>query len=247
MQIAARDAFSGKAEISAKSYVQNGLVAMWDGIENAGWGVHDGSFVGMRNLTGYGCDLDNPSNAIMSNDGLATASGATAFKVKSTESAEKIIARFINAAKAYTFEIVGRGFAKNNGVEQSVTVGITGHRMTFWKTSAYGLGSINVDGGSYFFAPGGWITNGSLGEGFASHSRVCTKTMYRTYINAILKQTSDSSGASFSYTTEIYTRGRVMEFNSCEKIHRISIYDRALTAEETAHNYEIDKARFNLE
>lgn len=26
---------------TARDYVQNGLVAMWDGIENAGWGVHD--------------------------------------------------------------------------------------------------------------------------------------------------------------------------------------------------------------
>ena len=231
--------------LSAKSYVQDGLVAMWDGIENAGWGVHDGSFVGMCNLTGYGCDLDNPSNAIMSNDGLAVASGATTFKVKSTEGAEKIITRFINESKAYTFEIVGRGFAKNSNVLQLVSNGVTGHYMTFFQSSAYGRGSINSSG-SYFFAPGGWITNGSLGEGFASHSRVCTKTMYRIYINAILKQTSDSSGASFSYTTEIYTRGRVMEFNSCEKIHRISIYDRALTADEIAHNYAVDKTRFNL-
>lgn len=28
-------------DLTAKSYVQNGLLAMWDGIENAGFGVHD--------------------------------------------------------------------------------------------------------------------------------------------------------------------------------------------------------------
>lgn len=26
--------------LSARNYVQDGLVAMWDGIENAGYGVH---------------------------------------------------------------------------------------------------------------------------------------------------------------------------------------------------------------
>ena len=26
---------------TAKDYVQDGLIAMWDGVENAGWGVHD--------------------------------------------------------------------------------------------------------------------------------------------------------------------------------------------------------------
>lgn len=28
-------------DLTTKSYVQNGLLAMWDGIENAGFGVHD--------------------------------------------------------------------------------------------------------------------------------------------------------------------------------------------------------------
>lgn len=245
MLIGMRNGILVDGELSAKSYIQDGLVAMWDGIENAGWGVHDGSFVGMCNLTGYGCDLDNPSNAIMSNDGLATASGATAFTVKSTEGAEKIITRFINASKAYTFEIVGRGFAKNHNVTQNVPLGLSGHAISFYTSSAYGRGSI-ISNGSSFFAPSGWITNGSLGEGFASHSRAVTTTMYRIYINAILKQTSDISGASFSYTTAGYTQGRVMEFNSCDKIHRISIYDRVLTAEKVDHNNDVDKARFNL-
>lgn len=30
----------GRRGLSAKSYVQDGLIAMWDGIENAGWGRH---------------------------------------------------------------------------------------------------------------------------------------------------------------------------------------------------------------
>ena len=32
----------GPVPLPAKAYVQSGLIAMWDGIENAGWGVHDG-------------------------------------------------------------------------------------------------------------------------------------------------------------------------------------------------------------
>ena len=39
---------------TARDYVQDGLVAMWDGIENAGWGVHDTTIVGRRNLIGNG-------------------------------------------------------------------------------------------------------------------------------------------------------------------------------------------------
>ena len=34
-------AFADAAGPTARCYVQNGLIAQWDGIENAGWGVHD--------------------------------------------------------------------------------------------------------------------------------------------------------------------------------------------------------------
>ena len=43
--------------ITAKSYVQDGLIAMWDGIENAGWGVHDMNATMWKDLTGNGRDL----------------------------------------------------------------------------------------------------------------------------------------------------------------------------------------------
>lgn len=49
--------FSGGAKLSAKSYVQDGLVAMWDGIENAGWGVHDAAATTWADLTGNGYNL----------------------------------------------------------------------------------------------------------------------------------------------------------------------------------------------
>ena len=41
MSIASRQALWTSSSPTAKNYVQDGLVAMWDGIENAGWGVHD--------------------------------------------------------------------------------------------------------------------------------------------------------------------------------------------------------------
>lgn len=41
---------------TARDYVQNGLIAMWDGIENAGWGVHDAAATVWADLVG-GYDL----------------------------------------------------------------------------------------------------------------------------------------------------------------------------------------------
>ena len=42
---------------TARDYVQDGLIAMWDGIENAGWGVHDPNATTWKDLTGNGNDL----------------------------------------------------------------------------------------------------------------------------------------------------------------------------------------------
>ena len=54
MQIAARQSFltgrAGPSTPTARDYVQDGLVAMWDGIENAGWGVHDANATVWTNL-----------------------------------------------------------------------------------------------------------------------------------------------------------------------------------------------------
>ena len=57
MSIAARNAMLAGGDISAKSYVQDGLIAMWDGIENAGWGAHDANATTWVDLSGNGYDF----------------------------------------------------------------------------------------------------------------------------------------------------------------------------------------------
>ena len=37
---------------TAKLYIQDGLVALWDGIENAGWGIHNPDAMMWKNLLG---------------------------------------------------------------------------------------------------------------------------------------------------------------------------------------------------
>lgn len=46
---------------TAKDYIQNGLVAMWDGIENVGWGQHDSNATVWKDLVGE-------SDGTLSND-----------------------------------------------------------------------------------------------------------------------------------------------------------------------------------
>ena len=56
MLIAGRSASAVDMKLTAKSYVQNGLMAMWDGIENVGWGRHSNSTTTWVDLAGNGYD-----------------------------------------------------------------------------------------------------------------------------------------------------------------------------------------------
>ena len=48
---------SGGGVPTARDYVQDGLVAMWDGIENAGWGKHSSDMI-LNDLLGGGAHID---------------------------------------------------------------------------------------------------------------------------------------------------------------------------------------------
>ena len=50
--LAVMAAFSAGAAVASRSYVQRGLVAQYDGIDNADTGSHDSSATTWKNLTG---------------------------------------------------------------------------------------------------------------------------------------------------------------------------------------------------
>lgn len=50
-------AWRGGGKPTARDYAQDGLVAMWDGIENAGFGVHDTNATVWKDLSGNGFDF----------------------------------------------------------------------------------------------------------------------------------------------------------------------------------------------
>ena len=63
---------SGGIVPTARDYVQDGLIAMWDGIENAGWGVHDSSATTWKDLVG-GNDLVLQNTAHFDENSLVSA------------------------------------------------------------------------------------------------------------------------------------------------------------------------------
>lgn len=52
MLLGARFGMLDSGRKTARDYVQDGLIVMWDGIENAGWGVHDAAATNWLDLVG---------------------------------------------------------------------------------------------------------------------------------------------------------------------------------------------------
>lgn len=96
-----------KSGYTAKDYSQDGLIAMWDGIENAGWGVHDPNATVWKDLTGNGYDL-SVGSAVFGDDNLSCASGYASFAEKIASSFVEIVCEGISSGVV----LCGVGVAK---------------------------------------------------------------------------------------------------------------------------------------
>ena len=217
---------AGKRKPTAKDYVQNGLVAMWDGIENAGWGVHDASATTWKNLAGNDYNLDVVNGATFGDDHIICnqTNKPVATSSQHIPSVNNVFVEFVfdkTTTATYAFALYtslnygiiafkqnGVVFASNGGTSRSIDLGgntFTGSISFDYNTVKKYKNGQEVESGSYNESWGGIQDNIAVGGRLNSSSSVF--------------------------------RG---------KIYAIRIYSRALTAEEVARNYAIDKARFHL-
>jgi len=88
--------------VPASTYVQDGLIAMWDAIENVGWGMHDSNATIWKDLIGSN-DLLCPSksNGYFSRDGWhQIVAGDTVWLMPTSISP----CRFLDGATVFTME-----------------------------------------------------------------------------------------------------------------------------------------------
>lgn len=222
-------------EYTAKDYVQNGLVAMWDGKENAGWGVHDPSATVWKDLVGE-IDVTANRTPTWKSDAFA-GDGETYFTTNSTVPAHTIL------NGGFTVELGARptGNRRSNG--GLIGIGTNSEYRTFWmweKSRNYNifLGAIQTAQ-----IPG---THPDTSPDIAtSWQAVFDGSTLRLLANSIeCINRSAQTTAQQEYGTNI---GKIGSFGSTgSDILFARLYSRALTAEEIKHNYEIDKARFGL-
>lgn len=250
MLLGARQFFEkrGKSAPTARDYVQSGLVAMWDGIENAGWGVHDPNATTWKDLVS-----GTQSVTLQSTEEITENSVITTSRDFTLIDDVELVA---NGIDTLTIQRVAGELAQSAYNNAAGAVMFCAARFG-WCMYFRHVPSTNENG--YGYGPMGYSFApyfGSFGKGYYSPGSTYGLNSRTMIVGA---NNNPVSGYEGTYQLPAYgtglvwggtstdvsakisasTSGRVM--NSC-----IRIYNRALTAAEIAANYAIDKSRFNL-
>ena len=216
---------SGGGVPTAKSYVQDGLIAMWDGIENAGWGIHDSSATKWKDLVG-----DN--DLILKN--------TAHFDENSLVSADKNkLTALCSARLPYaSIEVCGFSDASRNA-SSLVCFGnsVDGNRMF-----SCGPSSIQTYNGNYM------LTLTTPVDPKCTWAGVHDGNRHDAYARGELAKGTIKINNWYSKRSLFGLSGSDLyaSWTFVGSYYSVRLYSRALTAEEIAANYAIDKARFNL-
>ena len=230
--------------LSAKSYVQDGLIALWDGIENAGWGVHNNSAVVWKDLIGVR-DFSLNTNE----QGRASFTHNAFYMAKVADNNKWAAYSHTGTMTAYrTAEIVAQ---TTYGNFDWLNVGA--------KTRGFYIGSPSTSNDTFLQAGTGTPYH-SL-KNFNIDSPFCFSVVYDNnniqasypismFYNGIEQEMSNTGYTSYVQNTEGITLGgryvNVADYGGCGYTFCIRIYNRQLSSSEIAHNHNVDKIRFNL-
>jgi len=223
---------TGKRTPTAKGYVQSGLVAMWDGIENAGWGTHDASATAWKDLVG---NCDGTSHNVSFGDDHAIFNGTSSrFDLASQTpfgSTNLQIEAVIQLATPYQASTV----VNAGGNMPCFTISTSAQKIVTYAQPTgnplYPLWPLDITKAS------------SLSVAYQN------KTSNAAYQDAVAKIQDGFGGViDDSSVAKIGARLRGGQYGQYFKgrIYCLRVYSRALTADEIAANYAIDKARFGL-
>lgn len=230
----------GAGAPSAKSYVQDGLVCLWDGIENVGYGVHDGAATEWVDLVG-GADFTLTENGSFDESSFVC-SGISAK------------GDGISLGLGYTIECVTYNY---NRAGYFCAFNLDRIRLrksfVFYRTYCHLTG-----GGSQYGTPpvsvGAHSWSAVVGEPLlpsSNHLRMFTAYFIDGQMSDEY-ETGNWGGkwASTDYSDFASIGG--LNLNGSDiwpftgRIHSIRLYNRALTPSEVAVNYAIDAARFGI-
>ena len=212
---------------TAKDYIQDGLIAMWDGIENAGWGVHDSAAATWVDLAG-GLDLTMLVNGRWGSN-CVVANGAVLAKRTCSLLMSSLVCCEVVVSQGTANKMQGTVVWFDNGKKKDQKYFCMENEMVYSKYGnyAFNLGRAN----SYSL---NWNNIVCYGDGV-----LLGRVSHEYNPDAVGGEIVIGSRAVFMGSYGFYLSSGI-------KIHSIRIYNRTLTYDEIAHNYDIDKERFGL-
>ena len=243
-------ALSASAALSARSYISDGLIAHWDGLENVSYGgAHDNGATTWTELTGNGPNIAKPSGSQFVDAGLQTAraNGTTI----AAANAKKILGAFASAN--YTAEVAFNQASTTPNASVGYKTKIC--TMLLFGYSKYFLGTFNdtqmgmsPNNGGYeggFNSGSAYLTTATtLGQ----HSFSCTQSGKACVVRAdgTLSGTRTTTPSASPATSHgfCFNRAYYQDYGLNGTYHAIRIYDRALSADEVAVNYAVDAVRY---
>ena len=222
---------------TARDYVQDGLVAMWDGIENAGWGVHDPNATVWKDLSGNNNNIIVPASWNDSGfklDGVSTTIDVNRSLIDSVTQEESTL-EIVFSIDDYIFSR-NVAFLSVSGSQQ----------LRQWLFFGWG------DGGFRGGIPARW--NNDIGTvqkpvGLLHFTIVNSNGLTSSFLNGQYLSSVQNTSGQIDKTEKIIFCGDFSSYWS-EKIKgtysAIRLRNKALSVAKISANYAIDKARFNL-
>lgn len=210
--------------VTARSYVQKGLIAQWDGIENGGVGIHREKLTAWKDLRGEH-DINLTKAAMVESDAIACSGAGYAgtmgkvFKKAQIASADLVVEYISSAVNSCVFStgmVTGNLYDRNFGVSH-------GNQWFVWGSSSLGPKK-----------PGRY----AIHIDYVGH---------KCYFNGEPKPVVGKAGldALPERGDEFYIGGFRNSGIKC-KIHALRFYNRKLDADEIKQNAQIDAERFGL-
>ena len=254
-------AHPASAALDAYSYVQRGLAACYDGIDNAGTGTHDPSAKVWKDLTGNGNDgTCDTSKLSWSADGWSVSGGCKPVTIPApglaaTMGTCNFTIQFActpamdNKREAFFSQYSYTGAYGALGLEHNNGGNFTG-RIRYYKFRSRTSSTDQRDE----------LTSATVSAGtFTSASIAMTPTVQKCWLNGTLADTRNMSLSMVSYscnsviggepqgssarTGDTYTSGYGITFQG--KYNAFRLYDRPLSEDEAKVNAAVDAIRFN--
>ena len=214
-----------KAPIPASSYIQDGLIAMYDGIENAGAGQHSNSATTWKDLVG--------SNDLSLQGNLGWGSkyflfdGSSYFFKDATNIADpitvEVVAAFGNTGYISWFQYKGTKMVHVRTVSSKMCACLTNTHVAH----------------TYEFTN---LVPSTISANY-SNSQVCQNGSLLSTTGAGARGVTSATDNMLVGVTYYYKYTSYFD----DKIYCIRLYSRVLTSEEIAFNHSIDVQRFGLE